>query len=150
MTCEEVSEITMVPPELAEEYPLILIMGSRFMPMYHSEQRQIEKALKKMPDPLVTINPKTAEGLVSQGDWALVSTPQGSKRQRVNVSETIHPQMADSQHGWWFPERDQKLPDLFGVFESNANLLCPDEPAFCSPEIGSRPHSALLCRIEKG
>jgi thiosulfate reductase / polysulfide reductase chain A len=26
-------------PELAEQYPLILITGSRFMPMYHSEQR---------------------------------------------------------------------------------------------------------------
>lgn len=41
------------------------------------------------------------------------------------------------------------LPDLFGVFESNTNMLCPDGPEFCSPEIGSWPHSALLCRIEK-
>jgi anaerobic selenocysteine-containing dehydrogenase len=38
---------------------------------------------------------------------------------------------------------------LFGVFESNANMLCPDENAFCSPEIGSWPHTALLCRVEK-
>jgi anaerobic selenocysteine-containing dehydrogenase len=30
-------------PDLAQEYPLILITGSRFMSMYHSEQRQIEK-----------------------------------------------------------------------------------------------------------
>ena len=39
--------------------------------------------------------------------------------------------------------------ELFGVLESNANLLCPEEPEFCSPEIGSWPHSAVLCRIEK-
>ena len=26
--------------ELARDYPLVLITGSRFMPMYHSEQRQ--------------------------------------------------------------------------------------------------------------
>jgi anaerobic selenocysteine-containing dehydrogenase len=137
-------------PELAEEYPLILITGSRFMPMYHSEQRQIEKARKKVPDPLVTIHPKTAERLgLSTGDWAVISTPHGSIRQCVKLSDAIHPKMADLQHSWWFPEREPNLPELFGVFESNANLLCPDAPEFCSPEIGSWPHSALLCRIDK-
>ena len=137
-------------PKLAEEYPLILITGSRFMPMYHSEQRQIEKARKKVPDPLVSIHPETAEELgLSEGDWAVISTPLGSIRQRVKLSNVMHPKMVDLQHSWWFPERDSKLPDLFGVFESNTNLLCPDDPEFCSPEIGSWPHSALLCRIEK-
>lgn len=38
---------------------------------------------------------------------------------------------------------------LFGALESNANILCPDDPKFRSPEIGSWPHSALLCNIEK-
>jgi len=47
------------------------------------------------------------------------------------------------QHGWWFPERLAAEPELFGVFESNANMLCPDEAEFCSPEIGSWPHTAL-------
>ncbi len=137
-------------PELAKRYPLIMITGSRFMPMYYSEQRQIEKARQKMPEPLVSINPHTAEELgLAQGDWCLISTPQGQIRMQVNISDAIHPRMADLHHGWWFPERDQKLPELFGVFESNANLLCPDKPEFCSPEIGSWPHSALLCRIEK-
>jgi len=137
-------------PELAEEYPLILITESRFMPMYHSEQRQIEKARKKVPDPLVTIHPKTAEKLeLSTGDWAVISTPHGSIRQRIKLSDAIHPKMDDLQHSWWFPEREPNLPELFGVFESNANLLCPDAPEFCSPEIVSWPHSALLCRIDK-
>ena len=137
-------------PELAKEYPLILITGSRFMPMYHSEQRQIEKARQKVPDPLVTIHPETAAKLgLAAGDWAVISTPLGSIRQRVKISEAIHPSMADIQHSWWFPERDANLPELFGVFESNSNVLCPDDPEFCSPEIGSWPHSALLCRIGK-
>jgi len=137
-------------PELAQEYPLILITGSRFMPMYQSEQRQIKAARLKVPDPLVSIHPETAAKLgLSAGDWATVSTPLGSIRQRVKVTDTMHPQMVDIQHSWWFPERDSKLPELFGVFESNANVLCPDGPEFCSPEIGSWPHSALLCRVEK-
>lgn len=137
-------------PTVAAEYPLILITGSRFMPMYHSEQRQIEKARRKVPDPLVSLHPETATALgLAEGDWAVISTPLGSIRQRVKITDAIDPKMADVQHSWWFPERDQKLPELFGVFESNANVLCPDAPEFCSPEIGSWPHSALMCRVEK-
>ncbi len=137
-------------PEMAEAYPLILITGSRFMPMYHSEQRQIEKARQKYPDPLVTIHPETAaKHALEPGDWVIISTPLGSIRQRVQISDAIREDMCDLQHGWWFPELDPKLPNLFGVFESNANILCPDDPEFCSPEIGCWPHSALLCKIEK-
>ncbi len=57
--------------------------------------------------------------------------------------------MVDVQHGWWFPEQSGGGPGLFGVFESNANVLCPDDPKFYSPEIGSWPHTALLCRVER-
>lgn len=137
-------------PDLAKDYPLILITGSRFMPMYHSEQRQIEKARKKVPDPLVSIHPETAEKLgLEEGDWAVISTPLGSIRQRVKITDVMQPGMVDAQHSWWFPERDPKLPGLYGAFDSNTNVLCPDGPEFCSPEIGSWPHSALLCRVEK-
>ena len=137
-------------PELAKEYPLILITGSRFMPMYQSEQRQIEKARKRVPDPLVSIHPETAAKLgLTEGDWAVISTPLGSIRQRVKLTDVMEPNTVDVQHSWWFPERNPKLPELFGVFESNANMLCPDDPEYCSPEIGSWPHSALLCRVEK-
>lgn len=137
-------------PEMSEEYPLILITGSRFMPMYHSEQRQIKKAREKYPDPLLTIHPETAVRYnLEAGDWAVISTPLGSIRQRVHISDSVRQDMCDLQHGWWFPELDPTLPDLFGVFESNANILCPDDPEFCSPEIGCWPHSALLCKIEK-
>lgn len=137
-------------PELVEAYPLVLTTGSRFMPMYHSEQRQIEKAREKVPDPLVTIHPETAGRLgLADGDWAVISTPLGSIRQRVKISDVVSPTTVDCQHSWWFPERSPQLPELFGVFESNANVLCPDDPEFCSPEIGCWPHSALMCRVEK-
>jgi thiosulfate reductase / polysulfide reductase chain A len=136
--------------DLAAQYPLVLITGSRFMPMYHSEQRQIESARKVVPDPLVLLHPQAAQELGLENDqWVHVVSPMGKVRMRLRTSTRIHPQMADAQHGWWFPERSQELPELFGVFESNANLLCPMEPEFCSPEIGSWPHSALLCRVEK-
>jgi hypothetical protein len=68
---------------------------------------------------------------------------------RLSISDTIHRRMADADHGWWFPERGEEEHKLFGAFESNVNVLCPTGSEFCSPEIGSWPHSALLCRVKK-
>lgn len=51
--------------------------------------------------------------------------------------------------GLCYPQRPATEPELFGVFESNANVLCPDGPEFCSPVIGSWPHTALRRRIER-
>jgi len=136
--------------QISEGYPLILITGSRFMPMYHSEQRQIEAARKKRPDPLATLHPETVKKLnLVPGDWVKVSTPFGSIRMRLLVSDTVDPRMADVDHGWWFPERGEDEKHPFGLFESNANVLCPDGSEFCSPEIGSWPHTALMCKVEK-
>ena len=135
-------------PEIYRQYPLVLITGSRFMPMYHSEWRQIQAAREKRPDPLVTLHPETAAKLgLKEGDWTRVSTPKGAIRMRLHISDMVAPRMADADHGWWFPER--KEAELFDVFESNANILCPDDSELCSPEIGSWPHTALLCRVEK-
>ena len=137
-------------PDLYKEYPLVLITGSRFMPVYHSEQRQIKRARKQNPEPLVSLHPDTAAGLkVADGDWVRVVTPLGSIRVKACLTDILDPRMVDVQHGWWFPERQEAEPELFGVFQSNANILCPDGPEFCSPEIGGWPHTALLCRIEK-
>ena len=136
--------------QLAADFPLVLISGSRFMPMYHSEQRQIQAAREKRPDPVVTLHPDTAAALgLAEGEWVRVQSPLDGIRMRLHISDTVDPRMADADHGWWFPERRGEAPELFGVFESNVNLLCPDEAAFCSPEIGSWPHSALLCRVVK-
>ncbi|MGD0008388.1 MAG: molybdopterin-dependent oxidoreductase [Terriglobia bacterium] len=135
--------------DLALEYPLVLITGSRFMPMYHSEQRHLAAARAEMPDPRLSLHPDTAAALgLDEGRWAWVVTPQGRIRLRTHLTTALDPRMADVQHGWWFPERSGAEPELFGVFESNANMLCPDGAKFCSPEIGSWPHTALLCRVE--
>ena len=137
-------------PELYAEYPLVFITGSRFMPMYHSEQRQLASARNRHPDPLVLLHPETAQEMnMEEGEWIRISTPQGSIRMRLRLSERIDPRMVDLEHGWWFPEWPEAEPELFDVFSSNANILCPDSPEFCSPEIGSWPHSALLCRVDK-
>jgi anaerobic selenocysteine-containing dehydrogenase len=144
------------PPEtpenwdLKQKFPHILITGSRFMPMYHSEQRQIRHARKIVPEPLVSLHPDTAASLnLGEGEWVDIISPHGRIRMKLHISDTIDPRMADVQHGWWFPEGETSATEPFGVFESNANVLCPNNVEFCSPEIGSWPHTALMCRIEK-
>jgi anaerobic selenocysteine-containing dehydrogenase len=127
-------------------------LGAAPLPVYReplwSPKSTDPELLEKYP--LVTIHPETAGKLgLADGDWAVISTPLGSIRQRVKISDVVSPATVDCQHSWWFPERSPNLPELFGVFESNANVLCPDDHEFCSPEIGSWPHSALMCRVEK-
>lgn len=136
------------PPN--DDFPLWLLTGTRFMPMYHSELRQIYKVRQRHPDPLVAINPKTAEAYgLKQGEWVLIENPFGGARFRVWVTDNVQPGMVHAEHGWWFPEKPPGWPQLSGAFLSNCNTLTTDAPGFVSPEIGSWPLSALNCKIQK-
>jgi len=147
---KEPPETPLSNPALAKEYPLILITGTRFMPMYHSELRQIESARRKRPDPCMMINPADAKeyGIV-EGEWVVVENNHGSARFKAIVTDTVQEKMVHVEHGWWFPENEGKLPSLFGAFESNCNNLCPDGHEHLSKEIGTWPLTGLLCRVRK-
>lgn len=133
-----------------EESTLILITGSGFVPMHHSEQRQWPTARKKMPDPLVTLHPEAAAKLgLCEGEWVEIETPFGRIKQKLALSDAIHPRMADVQHGWWFPEQEGKEPVFFDAFLANANILCPDSDAYLSPEIGSWPLTGIPARVKR-
>jgi anaerobic selenocysteine-containing dehydrogenase len=147
---KEGPETPLSNPEMAKKYPFILITGTRFMPMYHSELRQIKSARRKRPDPCMMINPADAEecGIV-EGEWVIVENAHGSARFKAIVTNRVQQKMVSVEHGWWFPEKEGKLPSLFGAFESNCNNLCPDEHEYCSAEIGTWPLSGLLCKVRK-
>jgi anaerobic selenocysteine-containing dehydrogenase len=146
----EPAESPIGSPELAKEYPLILMATGKFMPFYHSELRQIPSAMEKHPDPLADIHPKTAQELgISNGDWVLIETPRGKIRQRARLTDEVHPAMVRAQHGWWFPGMSGAEPSLHGIWESNSNVLCPIGPEYCNPEVGGWPHTALLCKVYK-
>ena len=129
-------------------YPLTLLTGNAFNPMYNSEQRQWPSARRDCPDPLVTVHPDTAAALgVTEGEWVLVETARGSVRFRLHLSPAIHPRMADAQHGWWFPERGADPDEPFDFRTSNVNELCRDAPEDCSPATGSWTLTGIPCRI---
>jgi len=139
---------THMPVDDDAAFPLILLTGNAFNPMYNSEQRQWPSARRDCPDPLVTVHPDTAVALgMTEGDWALVETARGSVRFRLHLSPMIHPGMADAQHGWWFPERGADPDEPYGFRSSNVNELCRDAPEDCSPATGSWTMTGIPCRI---
>lgn len=137
-------------PELAKEYPFILITGGRHLPYYHSEHRQVKSARKMHPDPLMQINPNVAEKYgISEGDWVWIESPRGKVKQRCEILKGIDPRVVHAQHGWWFPEMEGAAPTLHGVFKSNINVLTDDDPEVCNKIHGGWPFRGFLCKISK-
>ncbi|MFC1824390.1 molybdopterin dinucleotide binding domain-containing protein, partial [Thermodesulfobacteriota bacterium] len=137
-------------PELAEEYPYMLITGGRFNPLFHSEFRQIEPLRKLHPDPLVQIHPETAANLdIVDGDWVWIATPRGRIRMKCRCTDRIHPGVVHVEHGWWFPELPGEEPWLHGLWESNCNVLTETAPDACNEKNGGWPLRTALCKITK-
>ena len=145
-TFKEPPETPVSNPELAKEFPYVLITGARRLEFLHSEHRQIESLRRRRPDPHVEIHTLTAgrHGIKCE-DWVTVSSPRGSIRMKALVTDDIHPDVVSVEHGWWFPEKEGPL---YGVFESNANVLTNNMPPY-DPAFGSYQLRGLLCKIEK-
>ncbi len=145
---EEPPETPVSQPELAKKYPFILITGSRFRPMHHSEHRQIRSLRRLYPYPTVEINPDTARRLgIGEGDWVVIETPRGKIKQKAKLTSRINRRVIEAQHGWWFPEEIADDPLLYGVFESNVNVLTTDDDEYCDPPTGAVTFGPLLCKV---
>ena len=146
---EEPPESPISTPDVAREYPWILITGGRFNPQFHSEHRQPGMGMREQhPDPLVEIHPATAGKLgIAEGDWAYIETLRGVIKQKVKITEKIHPRVINCEQGWWFPEQPAREPWLGGLWESNCNVLTTDDPDTCDPLTGGWVLRALLCKV---
>lgn len=132
-------------PELFKEYPLIITTGSRSVPFFHSEGRQIQSLRALNPDPLIEIHPDTAHELgIENGDWVWVENRRARVTMKTLLSDAVKPGVVYAQHGWWFPEKD---PPGYGYTESNINLLTGGMAS--DPHTGSECWRSFLCRIYK-
>lgn len=130
-------------PELMQEYPLMMMSGSRTRYFFHSEFRQIESLRKKMPDPLVEIHPSTAAALgIEDGDRVWVETPNGRVVLKAKLFDGIAADVVCAQHAWWFPEEG---PPEYGWRRSNVNLLFGDTKY--DPDTGSECLHSALCKV---
>jgi anaerobic selenocysteine-containing dehydrogenase len=145
---EEPPESTVRTPEVAKDYPLILITGVRSWAYFCSEQRQIPLLRQINPDPVTEIHPDTAEKLgIKDGDWVYIESKYGKCKQKAKLTKGIHPGIICSQQGWWFPEMPGPEPSLFGVWESNINLLLPG--GWTGRSGHGYPYKNQMCRVYK-
>lgn len=144
---QEPPESPVSTPELAEEYPLILITGGRSQHFFCSEFRQIPALRKRHKDPIVEIHPETAKKYrIENDDWIWIETVRGRIQQKAKITDGIDPRVINVEFGWWFPE--EPAPDN-GVWRSNANVLTNDGPPY-DPAMGTYQLRAMLCRVYNG
>ena len=135
-------------PDLAEEYPLVLTTGGRSFVSFHSEHRQLPTLRNLHPDPLVTINPKTARDLgINDGDYVCIENPLGKCVERARISNEVSERVVHAEHGWWYPEDNPEAPNLYGVWESNINRLIPMYKVGVTGY--GAPYKNVLCKIYK-
>ena len=126
-----------------------MISGSRIVYYQHSCYRQQKKLRKAYPDPLLQIHPDTASKLgIANGNWVYIETPEGRIKQKAKLTEGIDPRVVHADGYWWYPELPGEDPCLFGVWESNANVLTSSAPPYDSA-FGTYQLRGLLCNIEK-
>ncbi|MCD8316790.1 MAG: molybdopterin-dependent oxidoreductase [Eggerthellaceae bacterium] len=128
---------------------LTLITGARKQPYNASAMRNVKALRRSYPYPLLEISYNTAQALgLSDGDAAKVSTMNGSAEFMVKICP-MKDWVASVDYGWWFPEIPCELPDLGGIFISNANLLTSCSLDDGEAMIGSWAYNGIDCEIEK-
>ena len=112
--------------------------------------RQVSSLREKHPYPLIEIHPETAKKLgINEDDWVWIEGVRGKVKQKCKIFDGIHPMVVNAEHGWWYPEKQSEDPSLFGVWESNINVLTSQDIDHCDPICGNWYMNALLCNISK-
>lgn len=135
-------------PELAREYPLILmearVRGGGFM---HSSNRWAKWARKAHPYPQMDIHPDTAASAgVRNDEWVWIENHRGRVLHRARVTRDIDPRVVSCEPGWWYPEK--KTDSLYGVWHSNISLLCSMDGPY-DPVQGTSTLRTMLCKVYK-
>ncbi|MDF1592278.1 MAG: molybdopterin-dependent oxidoreductase [Desulfobacterales bacterium] len=136
-TFHEPVESPVSRPDLAKQYPYVLMTGARTKGYTHSRFRQLESLKNLYPDPLVELNTQTARRLgIRTGQAVTLESPRGSIQAAAHLTESIHPGVVAILSGW---SRDSG---------GSANSLTDDMAV--DPVSGFPEFRALLCNIKAG
>ncbi len=142
----EVPESPISRPDLAKQYPYVLITGARTPTFFHSEHRMVPWLREAHPDPLVEMHPDTAaKHGIKDGDWVWIEGPRGRVRQRARITTGIDPRVIAAEHAWWYPE-DKDDPG-HGWDRSNINVLTDNALSGHDPAMGATNLRVMLCRV---
>jgi anaerobic selenocysteine-containing dehydrogenase len=111
--------------------------------------RSMFKIREKCPDPLLQINLVTASQLdIIDGDDVYIKTPLGKVLHKAKLIDNMHPKAVHADGYWWYPEKEEAEPSLFGAWESNINSILPGDPKVCD-YTGNNYLRGLLCKVYK-
>lgn len=132
-------------PESACEYPLILTTRKPAV-FRHSNLRHIKSLRARRPDPILNINPATAQELgIENGDWVYIENKRGRITHKAEYTETLHPKVVVGDHGWWYPEKGVD-ENLHGFTESCINAITSNSPPYAR-ETGGVTLRGTFCKV---
>ena len=119
-------------PELAKDYPLILI-DSRDGLYFNARYRDIPELRRHSPEPLVYCNPEDArQAEINDGDTVILESLRGSIKLKTRVTNDVPRGVVNTAVGW---------------AEANVNELTND--TLRDPVTGGAALRANLCRMSK-
>jgi anaerobic selenocysteine-containing dehydrogenase len=121
------------PMPTTNDYPLILISGSRLPYITHSKWREDAPWLLELQrEPFLTINPNDAKQRgIEKGDIVVIKTPWGEMRVKAKPTKIVPRGIVAMMHGW---------------AGSNVNELIPRE---FDPISGFPPYKEVGCAVIK-
>lgn len=135
-------------PEVAAEYPLILISGTRSLEYYSTLGIEIDKLRKRRPYPTIEMAPETAQAMgFNEGDWVLVEAPSTTHaiRRRVALLEGLHPRVVNAEGLWYMPGEDDLVEAVLSVGANVLTQLRDD----VDPILGGSIARCVLCRLKR-
>jgi anaerobic selenocysteine-containing dehydrogenase len=121
-------------PQLAKEFPLILVTGARVPEYTHWQMRNVPKLRERAPEPIAELHPDTAKECgIGDGDMVLLETTKGHVRIKARITDDMMPRVVSLSHGWGDT--------------ANENLSTEVEPR--DPVTGYPELRALACRIRR-
>ncbi|HUT72701.1 MAG TPA: molybdopterin-dependent oxidoreductase [Desulfatiglandales bacterium] len=103
------------PLKTTEEFPLVLISGSRAPYITHSKWRDDAPWLLELQrEPLVTINPKDAtKRHIARGDEVILKTAYGQIHVKAKPTIMVPPGVVSIMHGWAKANVNELIPRQF-------------------------------------
>lgn len=136
-------------PELAREYPLVLISGTRTIEFYSTLGIEVPRLLKRRPYPTLEMSPETAARFgLEAGQWAEISAPTTEHTivRRVAILEGMHPGVVNAEGLWYMPGEADLIAGTLAV---GANVLTPLRDDL-DPVVGGSIARCILCRVRPG
>ena len=121
-------------PELAKEFPFILVTGARIPEYTHWQMKSILHLRSLAPNPIAWLHQSTAqEARIMDGEDIVVETRKGKIMVKASVTEDMMPGVVSLTHGW--------------EEEANANILTELDAK--DSITGYCEYRNIACRIRK-